>query len=368
LWLIKGLGLGGAERLLLHTASEIATDDFEITCVFVDQMHDDLVQDLETVGVRCECVSRFRIDPLWPWRLWSIIRSTRFDVVHSHSPLPASVARLALRLTSKRNRPVHVTTVHALWSSYRPITRWLNAITSPLDDACIVVSEAALETIAGPVRKCAEVQIQGIDLRHLGRLRRLQNERQSSLAQPVRLVTVGSFKAQKDYPTLFRACRIAIDSGVDFQVAVVGSGTAQQRREVIGLCGSLGLTDTIRFVGLRADALEFMADCDAMVIASASEGGPLVAMEAAAIGLPIISTEVGLMEDVFQNGEDCLLVSPQDPAALARAIVAIVNDRELRERLSSRALRTAEQFDRRLVTRRLESLYRSHARRRQGAA
>ena len=91
LWVIKGLGPGGAERLLVALAGAHDPEVATFECAFVVPWKDHLVADLEARGVRCHCLSARRRDPRWPLRLARLVRSRRFDVVHVHSPLPGGV-------------------------------------------------------------------------------------------------------------------------------------------------------------------------------------------------------------------------------------------------------------------------------------
>jgi len=119
----------------------------------------------------------------------------------------------------------------------------------------------------------------------------------------------------------------------------------------------LGLGDRFRFLGFRDDVHDLLAASDVFCLASRNEGLPVALMEAYALGLPVIATRVGGLPDVIEDGRSGLLVDPEDPGALARAILALAADEDLRAKLARRALELAWQFDSQGPVRRLEAVY-----------
>jgi glycosyltransferase involved in cell wall biosynthesis len=85
----------------------------------------------------------------------------------------------------------------------------------------------------------------------------------------------------------------------------------------------------------NADTMRFVATCDVLVCCSRDETGPLVVLEAMALGLPVVSTRVGAMPEIISDGESGLLVDTEDPAALAAALVRLYDDRELASRVGA---------------------------------
>ena len=174
LWLIKGLGPGGAERLLVNAAATHDRKRFSFECAYVMPKKAHLVAALENLGVRCHLLNGDGSAWRWPFALRRLVNEGRFKVVHCHSPLIAAVGRLVVRTIPARRRPVVVTTEHNAWSRFVWPTRWANAITSPLDAATIAVSEEVLSSIRGPARRRAVLLHHGIDI---GAVRALRNER-----------------------------------------------------------------------------------------------------------------------------------------------------------------------------------------------
>jgi hypothetical protein len=128
LWLIKGLGLGGAERLLVSMASRIDRDRFEIEAAYVLRSDDAFVGSWRSPRGADRSASRGRgtLDPRWVRNLRTAAEPRRYHLVHTHSPVPAVAARL---LAPSATRFVH--TEHNTWPSYAWPTFVANAATFP---------------------------------------------------------------------------------------------------------------------------------------------------------------------------------------------------------------------------------------------
>mgnify|MGYP000955719351 CR=1 FL=1 len=162
LWIVKGLGPGGAERLLVELAKVLDPAEVEVTCAYVLPWKDHLTGELEAAGVRCVCLSTSRKDPRWPLRLRKLLGDGHFDVVHVHSPLPGSVARLVAR--TLHHAPPFVATEHNAWPTFAPATRILNRLTSRVDAVTYAVSDEVRDSVRGPAAKRVRTLQHGIDV------------------------------------------------------------------------------------------------------------------------------------------------------------------------------------------------------------
>jgi len=361
LWVVKGLGPGGAERLLVAAAQAHDRSTFEIDCVYLLPWKDHLAGELEAAGVRTTCIGD---GPGWPMRLARLVRNGGYDVVHAHSPLPGSIARVATRTVPVRRRPVTVTTEHNTWPSHRPATRWLNRVTSPLDAATFAVTQETLASMRGPTRHRARVLIHGIDVRAVASAwqRRGDVRRELGLTDDeFVVVTAANFRPQKDYPNLLEAMRLLGERGAPVRLVAVGQGPGEAATRA--RAERMGLADRVILTGFRADAVEVMAVGDCFVLASAWEGLPVALMEAFALGLPVVATAVGGVAETITDGRDGLLVPPGNPAALADALELVATDTDLRERLATASAARAPEFDAARAEATLEDTYRSQVHR-----
>ena len=338
LWVIKGLGPGGAERLLCAAARAHDHERFHIECAYVLPWKDHLAEELERAGVQTHCLSRKRTDWRWPLRLVELVRDGEWDIVHVHSPLPGSVARLAARTMPKADRPRLVSTEHNRWATHRGPTRWLNRFTSRWDDVSFAVTDEVRDSMTGAVAERAETLQHGIDVEATAKAVADRDAVRGELGIGLDEIVVGTaanFRPQKDYPNLLRAARLLADRDVPVRVVAVGQGP--QEAETRQLRDDLGLADRVILTGFRDDAVRVMGACDVFTLASQWEGLPVALMEALALGLPVVATNVGGVGEEMHDGVDALLVPPRDPVALADGIERVVIDPLLRERLSAAA-------------------------------
>ena len=321
LWLIKGLGPGGAERLLVSQAGATDHDAFTTTAAHLVPWKDHLVGELREQGVDVVCLDGEReLDPRWAWRLRALVRERRIDVVHVHSPYVAAVARLSLRTLPSGTRPAVVATEHNRWPRHAAATRLANRLTIGLDDADLAVSADVRDTMGPHVRDRVEVLVHGVDL---AAVRAAASEREAVRAElgigPDEVVvgTVANFRAEKGYDVLMDAAAKAVERDARLRVVAVGQGPLED--EMRERHRELGLGDRVLLTGYRDDAVRVMAGFDLFTLASRHEGLPVSLMDALVLGLPVVATRVGGIPEAVDDGVEGLLVAPDDPDALAAA-------------------------------------------------
>jgi len=361
LWVVKGLGPGGAERLLVEHARSGDRErlDYEVAYVLPWKRH--LVPELETLGVATHCLDvRSVADPRWIRRMQRLVRERDVAVVHLHSPAVAAAARPALWF--RKDRPAVVYTEHNRWPSHHPVTRAANRLTVRLADATIAVSDDVRRSMGGAGGR-VEVVSHGIDMSALP-----APESRSAVRadlgvddDEVLAVTVANLRANKGYPTLLDAARLVVDRGAPVRFVAAGQGPLEQvlRDRVV----ALGLRERFTILGYVPDATRLVAAADLFVLASEHEGRPLAVMEALGLGVPVVATNVGGVPDLVEDGTCGLLVPPGDPDALAGAILDLV-DPGTREHLARGARARGLSVDGRAAVGQLDALYEDLAARR----
>jgi glycosyltransferase involved in cell wall biosynthesis len=172
------------------------------------------------------------------------------------------------------------------------------------------------------------------------------------------VVFAGRLSLQKSLDVLLRA--VAACDGVDLVLA----GEGPERVRLDGLVADLGLGGRARFLGAqpRSIVLELLSAADAEVLSSGWENFPHSVIEALAVGTPVISTGVGGVAEIVTDGENGLLVPPDDPDALADAIRRFFADEPLRQQLRAAAAGSVARFAPEPVYARLETLLEEAAR------
>jgi glycosyltransferase involved in cell wall biosynthesis len=129
-------------------------------------------------------------------------------------------------------------------------------------------------------------------------------------------LAVGRLTVQKDYPNLIDAFARVADAHPKARVEVVSDG--ELRDEIAAMIRDRGLEDRMRLLGFRRDVGDLMNAADGFVMSSAWEGLPIVLLESAATGLPMVVTDVGGNHEIVLEGHTGYLAPAHDGAALAR--------------------------------------------------
>jgi glycosyltransferase involved in cell wall biosynthesis len=233
---------------------------------------------------------------------------------------------------------------HAILSRRR---RVVTRLTSRWLDAHVAVGERAADEIArfiGIPRSTLRVIRNGVAETAIANSPRANTG-------PV-VGSIGRLDWQKAYDVLVRA--LADLPGVT--AVIVGEGEERGRLEA--LAAELGVSDRLELAGWIDDARSRLAAFDVFVLPSRFEGLPLVAIEAMLAGVPVVATDVGSVSEAVVDGSTGLLVPPDDPAALARAIASLLADPALRLEMGQRGRhRALELFRLEDMAARYETLY-----------
>jgi glycosyltransferase involved in cell wall biosynthesis len=154
-------------------------------------------------------------------------------------------------------------------------------------------------------------------------------------------VFAGRLVAAKDLPLAVAAMRHVPEA----RLVIVGDGP--ERRRVADAIADAGVADRVVLTGglRRPEAIQWLRAADAAVLSSAWENLPHAAVEAIAVGTPVVATAVGGVPEVVETGVNGILVSPGDEHALAGAMRSIVTDAELSARLREGALESAARYE-----------------------
>lgn len=169
-------------------------------------------------------------------------------------------------------------------------------------------------------------------------------------------ISVARLSATKDFPTLLRAVQLVLPHVSDFRLRIVGDGP--ERAKLESLIDELGLHPHVELLGERHDVPALLADSGFFVSSSLSEGISLTLLEAMSVGLPVVATAIGGNPEVVLDGQTGRLAPASDPAALARVIVELCDERDLWTAMGLLGRQRVEQnFEIRQMIRSYEALY-----------
>jgi glycosyltransferase involved in cell wall biosynthesis len=319
------------------------------------------VPELERSGIRHLALPtstramNIKADAAAAWRLWRILRNERIDILHTHNPKPGLYGRVIGRMAGV---PVIINTLHGLYPppDASRFKRWVGGALEVLAARCsdleLIQNPEDVEFLAGLPgypRTRSRLLGNGVDLRRFHRERFSPHDCQAIRHElgirddHIVVGCVARLVAEKGYPELFTAARTL---GERYVVLAIGPKDPEKpdalpEREI-----EAAQRAGVRFLGMRDDVDRLYAAMDIFVLPSHREGYPRAAMEAAAMALPVVATDIRGCRQVVDDGITGLLVPARRPDALATAIATLGEDRHRRQRMGEQGRQRAEEhFD-----------------------
>jgi len=292
-------------------------------------------------------------------RLRRLLQQEQVAIFHSQVGISWE-GMSGLRTAYRAQVPVRIVTEHLPYLLTHPGQVAEHRATTRLADRVITVSEGARASfLAHGYPEAQFVCIHnGIELpprrshEGAGRIRQ-------ALGVPAGapfLLTVARLTPQKALDVLLAAIPAVLSRYPRAYFACVGEGPEQLR--LLAQARALGIDEAVHFLGHRDDVPALLAAADLFVLPSRFEGHPLAALEALAAGLPVVGTRVCGLDEAVLDGETGRLVEPDQPRALAEAILELLPDADRRARMGEVGRRlVADQYSARRMARATMALY-----------
>ncbi len=157
-----------------------------------------------------------------------------------------------------------------------------------------------------------------------------------------KIVTAGRLARQKNHRLLMESFRDVVALYPQYELWIYGEGDLLEELTAFGK--TIGVEDRVFFPGNSPDVHREMADAEMFVLSSDFEGLSNALMEAMMMGLPCISTNCSGSDEIIVDGENGLLVPVGDGEALTAAMIRLVQNKDLRERVGKAAMKTSKNF------------------------
>jgi glycosyltransferase involved in cell wall biosynthesis len=371
--IIARLNIGGAALYVIQLTERLGLPDYEsqLVCGVVGESEGDMQYAAEQRKIPLTIIPSLgrEISPTGDlktiFQLWRLMRRERPNVVNTHTAKAGFVGRVAAKLAGV---PVIVHTFHGhVFAGYFGPTK--TRVFIVLEQICARITTRIITLSSALKRELTEVyhitrpdHIEvielGFELEPLAALQRNQGgfRQQHKIPQDAPLIgIVGRLVLIKNHDLFFQAAKLVRQRVPDAHFAIVGDG--ERREELLALVHSLDLDDCVRFAGWCADTLPVYSALDVLVLSSSNEGLPVSLIEAMAAGVPVVSTAVGGVNDLLDNGRLGAVVPLDDPGAMADQIVAALTNPAVKAKAGEAKAAVLERYDIRRNTERMRALY-----------
>jgi glycosyltransferase involved in cell wall biosynthesis len=330
LLLTPSLDYGGAEVVVTQLALYLAEQNWKV-CVASMLSPRAFSDTLQGAGVAVESLEMKSgsSNLAGVFALLALIRRFRPDVVHSHM----FHANVLTRIFKPLTRVPVVCTAHSTLESARNsrstfIRDWAYYLTDRFCDRTTTVSEAVrARYLAAGLIPSGRVETipNGVDTEQFrpDSGLRAHTRRELGWQDSFIWLAVGRLELAKDFPRLMDAFKKLAAEQPAARLVIAGDGSLRPQLEA--QAAALGMRSSIQFLGTRTDIAALLNGCDAFVLSSAWEGGPIVLLEAGAVGRPVVATAVGAAPEIILPDRTGFLVPPEDTRALILAMQRLMN-------------------------------------------
>jgi glycosyltransferase involved in cell wall biosynthesis len=282
------------------------------------------------------------------------IRDWQPQVLHTHAAKAGALGRTAALLAGRRRPPVIVHTFHGhvltgyfpplISAAFTALERMFARFTTCLIAVSVEVRSDLVRLGVAPPEKIV-VQPLGFDFSRFDAPEEERRERRTafrrSLGIPLDAALVTIVARLEPIKRVDRFLRVAnlLEANAETRFLIVGDGTLREKLQ--GSPESARLGKRVTWAGIRHDMPDVYFASDALAVTSDNEGTAVGAIEALATGLPVVSTRVGGMPSVVTDGENGLLVEPEDERGFAAAVQRVLFEDELSRDFGQRGSKRA---------------------------
>jgi glycosyltransferase involved in cell wall biosynthesis len=343
LLLINSLGPGGGESQMQYLATGLAELGWQVTLVCQDEVWRD-VSALQAAGVRVLRFGAARRRAKLLRMLPSLVRLARGADVVVSSMFDATLYGRAAAIAARRpavtieHTPGRDTQRSASGKPRGRLVAMHNSALDPLTYAVIATAYWQLPILRGEGIRDAKLRVihNGVTVEEIrGRAEEGVSRAELGVPEDARvLVHVARFAPQKNQPATLAMLHRLRDLG-DVHALFLGDGAL--RAEVEAQAEALGVADRAHFLGARGDVPRILRLADVFVLPSFAEAMPLSILEALAVGIPIVSTDIADIRRIIELTGGGIVIPPGDDDAYERALRDVLGDPGLRERLAAAA-------------------------------
>jgi glycosyltransferase involved in cell wall biosynthesis len=335
--IINSLALGGAEKLLLELIQKIDKDRFDISVCTVNGAGP-LLLEFEKLGITLKIFQKkAKLDLGVIWQIYGFLKEIKPDIVHTHLFAGDTWGRIAAFLARV---PVIISTEHNINFDENWLKKIIKLILSWFTDKIIVVSRG-VKDYSIKVEKInpqkLEVIYNGIDLNKFG----FRGYKPIETGRNINAVIVARLEKQKGHEYLLGAMPVIIKKYPNFVLNIVGTGFLLNDLKVQAT--NLGIINKIVFWEQQQDIEKILSKMDLFILPSVWEGLGIAIIEAQAVGLPVLASNIGGIKELIENEITGLLFEPQSSEAIFKSIDDLLSTPELAKKLVENAYQQVQE-------------------------
>ncbi len=343
---------GGGKRVFMQLMTYLNKEEFQFySCCAFDEEQEEFLSKQGGTIVHID----IQYGGFWHSikKLIDLLKEEKIDIVHSQGGRADFYARMAARMLKPKVKVVNTTAItvesYDVGALRKGAYLFFDRFSESYVDRFMVVSEALrrilINTHKIPPDKVIKIY-NGIELNEYqpddsGEFsRRIRKE--YNIGKDVFLAgAVGRMVWQKGFEYLIECVSEIVRTYPDAKILIVGDGPLREKFEA--LSEEFRVRDNVIFTGFRSDIKEILSAVDLLVIPSLKEGFPMIILEAMAMAKPIVATRIDGITEQITDKVNGILVPPKDPSALAKAIIKVINDKELARTIGLAARKKVEQ-------------------------
>lgn len=292
-----------------------------------------------------------------------LCKENNYQIIHCHSPIGGVIARLAARKSRKKGTKVIYTAHGFHFYEGAPLKNWI--IYYPIEKVCSKLTDCLITINKEDYKRAKEKfyakeveYVPGIGV-HVEEIQNMSVDKKKLRAElglsenDFVIMSIGQISARKN-----QKCIIEALSRIDnprIKYVIIGFGELES--ELKNLAKRLKLDNRVLFAGYRKDAKALLHCANLFAFPSLQEGLPASLMEAMAVGLPIVASNIRGNSDLIINGENGYLYNCYDSNAFSKGILTLFNDKKLCIEMSKKNKNNIKNFDCKKVKKIMKNLF-----------
>lgn len=331
IYILNSLALGGAEKLVLDICRNLDKEQFDISVCSVvgGGPLENEFRKLNLPVKIFEKKTKLGLGVLW--QLIGYLRKEKPQIVHTHIFGGDTWGRLAAIITRV---PFIISTEHSINLDENILKKIVKLILSWFSDKIIAVSHSVKEhsiKVEKISSKKIKVIYNGINTQKFI----FKGYQQIDLDKKINAVIVARLEPVKGHQYFFKAMPLILEKYPNFILNIVGAGSLEEKlKEQVK---ELKIENNVKFLGMKLNPEEILKQMDLFILPSQWEGLGVVLLEAQAIGLPVLTSDIPGTREVVEDKETGLLFDYENPTSIFRSVEVLFTHPELHEKIITNA-------------------------------